>query len=347
MQIDLRSDAATLPSAAMRGAMAEAPVGDDRHGEDPTVNGLQEYTAELLGKEAALFVASGTMANQIALKVLTRPSDGVAVGKDSHIACHELGAAAANAGVQFTPLGETGLFNAQDLRTRFEKRNKAFEPPITLVVVENTHNMSGGRVFPAQDCSRIGALANELGISSYMDGARLMNAAVYSGVSAATFAEQFDMVGLSLSKGLGAPVGSVLAGSSDHIALAVRWRRILGGAMCQAGIIAAGGLYALQHNVERLEEDHRHAKLIAEKLAQSPHLEIDPQSICTNIVLFQLNTSTLTASALVEECKDRGVLIEAFSDRTLRLVTHMDVDAEACRFAADTIALALQSSNSR
>ncbi|MGC2415185.1 MAG: threonine aldolase family protein, partial [Stellaceae bacterium] len=229
--IDLRSDTVTRPSSGMRRAMAEAPVGDDQYGEDPSVNRLQERIAGLLGKEAALFVPSGTMANQIALKLLTRPGDEVLVGHDAHMMWHESGAGAANSGVQFSAIGRGGLFTAPDFRAACKPRGHIVLPPTGLVAVENTHNLGGGVVFPQKDAVEICEAARGAGVASYLDGARLFNASVASGRSLAELARPFELVSVALSKGLGCPVGSVIAGGAAEIARAVRARRMFGGAM--------------------------------------------------------------------------------------------------------------------
>src|SRR5436309_151276 len=268
--IDLRSDTVTRPSPAMRRAMAEAPVGDDQYGEDPSVNRLQDRIAELLGKEAGLFVPSGTMANQIALKLLTRPGDEVILGEDAHMIWHESGAGAANSGVQFTAIGHGGLFTAEDFRAAVKPPGHIVLPPTGLVAIENTHNLGGGVVFPQADAVAVCAAAREAGIASYLDGARLFNAAAASGLSVAELARPVDLVSVALSKGLGCPVGSVLAGDGPTIARAVRARRMFGGAMRQSGILAAAGIYALDHNVARLGDDHANARLIAKRLTGLP-----------------------------------------------------------------------------
>jgi threonine aldolase len=340
-RIDLRSDTVTLPSPAMRRAMAEAPVGDDQYGEDPTVIALQARAAELLGKPAALFLPSGTMANQVALKLLTQPGDDVIVGREPHIVFHEMGASAANAGVQFSQVGSGGHFGPDDIRQAFKPRGHIIYPPSTLVAVENTHNRGGGVVLGAADGAAICETARELGMRTYLDGARLLNAAAALGESAARLAAPFELVSLSLSKGLGAPVGSVLAGPRELIEAAVKVRRRFGGAMRQAGIIAAGGLYALEHNAGRLGEDHANARAIAERVAQHRHVELDLATVQTNIVVFRLRTDGPSAPAIAEACRAEGVLISAFSERMLRLVTHLDVDAAACARAADVIVTAL------
>ena len=273
-RIDLRSDTVTLPSEAMRAAMARAPVGDDQYGEDPSVNALQDRIAGLLGKEAALFLPSGTMANQIGLKLLTRPGDDVIVGEEAHIVWHESGAGAANSGVQFTTVGSGGLFSAADLRAACKPAGHIVFPPTTLVAIENTHNRGGGVVWPQDEVDAICRAARDFGLSSYLDGARLFNAAAASGRSLADLAAPFDVVSVALSKGLGCPVGSVIAGRKADMTRAVRARRMFGGAMRQSGILAAAGLYALDHNMTRLAEDHANARLLAERVAGT-RAEID------------------------------------------------------------------------
>src|SRR5436309_8366581 len=297
--IDLRSDTVTRPSPAMRRAMADAPVGDDQYGEDPSVNRLQERVAERLGKEAALFVPSGTMSNQIALKLLTRPGDEVILGEDAHMIWHEAGAGAANSGVQFTAVGRGGLFSAAEFGAALKQPGHIVLPPTGLAAIENTHNLGGGVVFPQHDAVAICAAAREAGVSSYLDGARLFNAAAASGLSLAVLARPFDLVSVALSKGLGCPVGSVLAGSAEIMARAVRQRRMFGGAMRQSGILAAAGLYALDHNVVRLAEDHANARLLAERLAGLAPVELDLATVQTNILIFHLRPGAPDAAAIV------------------------------------------------
>jgi threonine aldolase len=336
--IDLRSDTVTRPGAAMRRAMAEAPVGDDQYGEDPSVNRLQQRIAELLGKEAALFVPSGTMANQIALKILTRPGDDVVVGEEAHVVWHEAGAAAANSGVQFTIAGQGGLFTAAQLREAAKPRGHIVFPPTTLVAVENTHNRGGGVVFPQSEAEAICAVARDLGLSSYLDGARLWNAAAACGRPPAALAAPFDLVSVALSKGLGCPVGSVLAGRAGDIARAVRARRMFGGAMRQAGILAAAGLYALDHNLDRLAEDHANARLLAERLAPLSGIRLDLATVETNIVIFRTQAPVADAETIVARAQAAGVLVSAFGRRIVRAVTHLDVSGEECRHAAEVLA---------
>ena len=320
-RIDLRSDTVTLPSPAMRQAMAAAPVGDDQYGEDPSVNRLQERIAELLGKEAALFVPSGTMANQIALKILTRPGDDVVVGDEAHIVWHESGAAAANSGVQFTVVGQGGLFTAADLRAAYKPPGHIVFPPTTLVAIENTHNRGGGVVFPQAEAVAICETARELGLASYLDGARLFNAAAASDHSLAELAAPFDFVSVALSKGLGCPVGSLIAGRYAGIVRARRARRMFGGAMRQSGILAAAGLYALDHNFSRLVDDHANARLLAERLAGLRGVRLDLATVQSNIVIFRMEESAPDAATIVARAEEAGVRVSAFGERTVRAVT--------------------------
>jgi threonine aldolase len=340
--IDLRSDTVTRPSPAMRRAMAEAPVGDDQYGEDPSVNRLQQRIAALLGKEAGLFVPSGTMANQIALKVLTRPGDEVILGQDAHMMWHESGAGAANSGVLFTPIGDGGRFPAADFRATLKPPGHIVLPPTGLVAIENTHNLGGGVVFPQADAVGVCTAAREAGIASYLDGARLFNAAAATGLSLAELARPFDLVSVALSKGLGCPVGSVLAGDSATIVRAVRARRMFGGAMRQSGILAAAGLYALDHNVARLREDHANARLIAGRLAGLAGIVLDLATVQTNIVIFRLGAGLPDAAAVAARAREAGVLVSALGPRIVRAVTHLDVSAEQCRDAADRLAAIIE-----
>jgi threonine aldolase len=336
--IDLRSDTVIRPSPAMRRAMAEAPVGDDQYGEDPSVNLLQERIAGLLGKAAALFVPSGTMANQIALKVMARPGDDVIVAEHAHMMWHEAGAAAANSGVQFTTIGKGGCFSAGEFRAAVKPRGHIVLPPTSLVAIENTHNMGSGIVFPQADAVAICAAAHEAGIACYLDGARLFNAAVAGSLSLAELAQPFDLVSVALSKGLGCPVGSVLAGDKAAIAQAITARRRFGGAMRQSGVLAAAGLYALDHNVARLADDHANARVIAERIAGLPGIRLDLATVQSNIVIWEMTPDAPDAVALVAKAKAVGVLISALGARTVRAVTHMDVNREQCQRAGDALA---------
>src|SRR5256886_8867655 len=297
--IDLRSNTATRPSQKMRAAIAAAPVGDDQYGEDPTVNLLQEKIAALLGKEAALWLPSGTMANQVALRALTRPGDDVIVSRESHAVWHETGAAGANAGVQFTEIGARGTFTVEEFLAAHKPPGHVIYPPTTLVEIENTQNRAGGVIFPQDEAERICGAARGHGVFSFLDGARLWNAAVASGRSPAELAAPFDLASVALSKGLGAPGGSLLAGSRELIGRAVRYRRMLGGAMRQVGSFAAAGRYALEHNVARLADDHANARKIAERLASSKRIDIDLPGVQTNILVFTLAAGGARGAARV------------------------------------------------
>ena len=335
--IDLRSDTVTRPSAAMREAIAAAPVGDDQFGEDPSVNELQAHVASLLGKEAALWVATGTMANQVALRALTRPGDDVIVSHESHAVWHETGASAANAGVQFTPIGTRGTFTRAEFVAAVKPRGHLLYPPTTLVEIENTHNRAGGVVFPQVEAVRVCDAARELGIASFLDGARLWNAAVAVGRPVAELAAPFDLVSVCLSKGLGAPGGSLLAGTAEAIEHCVRYRRMFGGAMRQAGHFAAAGLYALDHHLSRLAEDHAHAQLLGQRIARSARVEVDLATVQTNILVFRLAPGAPDAAAVVARASDRGLLLFAFGPRTVRAVTHLDVSRAECERAAEIL----------
>jgi threonine aldolase len=340
--IDLRSDTVTRPSPQMRQAMAAATVGDDQYGEDPSVNLLQERIAALLEKEAALFVPSGTMANQIALKLLTRPGDDVIVGQNAHMMWLEAGAAAANSGVQFSSAGAGGAFTVDEFRQAVKPRGHIVFPPTGLVAIENTHNLGGGIVFPQEDAIAICCAARDEGIDCYLDGARLFNAGAASRLSLAELARPFDLVSVALSKGLGCPVGSVLAGGKAQIARAVTARRRFGGAMRQSGILAAAGLYALDHNVARLGEDHANARQIAERLAGIAGVALDLATVQTNIVIFRLGEGLPDAATITARAKEAGILVSALGPRTVRAVTHLDVSRADCERAADRLAAIIE-----
>lgn len=336
--IDLRSDTVTRPTDAMRRALASAPVGDDQFGEDPSINELQERCAALLGKESGLWLPSGTMANQVALQVLTRPGDDVVVSRQSHAVWHEAGASAANAGVQMTEIGQKGSFTAEEFLAARKPRGHPLFPPTTLVEIENTHNRAGGVVVTLTEASEVCAAARELDIATYLDGSRLWNASVATGQSVGELSGPFDVVSVSFSKGLGAPGGALLAGPRDVITRAIRSRRMLGGAMRQVGIFGAAALYALDHHVERLADDHINAGLIAGHLASLPQVDLDITSVQTNIVIFNLRQEAITAAAFVEAARLRGVLVVAFGPRTVRAVTHLDVTRDECSRAGAILA---------
>jgi threonine aldolase len=336
--IDLRSDTVTKPTDAMRAAMAAAPVGDDQFGEDPTVNALQERVSALLGKEAALWVPSGTMANQVALRVLTRPGDTVLVSRESHAVWSEMGGGGMNAGVQFTEIGSRGAFTAADMLAARVPRGHVITPATTLVEIENTHNRAGGVVFPHDEAARVCAAARDHGMASYLDGARLWNAEVATGIAAATLAAPFDLVSVAFSKGLGAPGGSMLAGSRELIAHAVRHRRIFGGAMRQVGIFAAAAAFALDRHGGQLATDHANAAALARRLVSSSRVVLDLATVQTNIVVFRVNDDAPDAATVVSRARARGVLLFAFGPRTLRAVTHLDVTREECERAGTILA---------
>jgi threonine aldolase len=321
----------------MRAAIASASVGDDQYGEDPTTNELQQRVAALLNKDAALWLPSGTMANQVALRLLTQRGDDVIVSREAHAVWHETGGSAANAGVQFTDVGAQGVFTAEDFVAAIKPRGHPIYPPTTLVEIENTHNRAGGVIFPQAEAVRICAAARERSIATFLDGARLWNVAVATRQSLGQLAAPFDLVAVSLSKGLGAPGGSLLAGGRDLIERAVRQRRMLGGAMRQVGIMAAAGLHALEHHMARLADDHVNARRIGERLKQSQRVQLDLASVQTNIIVFSLAPDGPDAATVVARARDRGVLIFAFGARTIRAVTHLDVTREQCDRAAQIL----------
>jgi threonine aldolase len=335
--IDLRSDTVTRPTDAMRAAMAAAPVGDDQYGEDPSTNHLQERCAALLGKEAALWMPSGTMSNQVALRVLARPGDEVIASREAHASWHEAGGAAANAGVQMVEVGCGGLFTREDFEAAIKPQGLPVFAPSTVVQVENTHNRGGGLVFPQAEAVRICSAARERGIASFLDGARLWNAAIASGRSEAELAAPFDLVSVAFSKGLGAPGGSLLAGSRQLIQRANRHRRMLGGAMRQNGIFAAAALHALEHHRARLADDHANARALAEAIAGAPGVELDRATVQTNIVIFRLAPGAMDAATLVARAREQGVLVSAFAARTVRAVTHLDVSAAQALRAGEVL----------
>jgi threonine aldolase len=322
----------------MRAAMASARVGDDQFGEDPSTNQLQDRVAHLLGKEAALWLPTGTMANQVALLVLTNPGDDVVVGRKAHAVWSEAGASAANAGVQFTEVGTLGTFTAAEFLRARKPRGHLIMPGTTLVEIENTHNRGGGIVFEQAEVERICAAARTHDVETFLDGARIWNASVASGATPATLAQPFSLVSVAFSKGLGAPGGSLLAGPSDIIGRAVRARRRLGGAMRQTGIFAAAALYALDHHLACLADDHANARRMGARLADSPAIDLDLSTVQTNIVMFHLRENAPDAETVVTRARERGVLVIAFGSRTVRAVTHYDVSSAACDEAADILA---------
>lgn len=333
--IDLRSDTVTRPTPAMREAMARAEVGDDVYGEDPSVNRLQAEAARITGMAGALFVPSGTMANQLALRLWTRHGDVALVGARSHLQLYESGGAAALSGVQLEAVGCGGLFDADDIAAALPPQD-VHRAPVSLVCVENTHNVSGGRVFPQTRIERVAQLARERGLRLHLDGARLFNAAVATGMSPAALCAPFDSVAFCLSKGLGAPVGSLLCADAAAVARARRFRKMLGAGMRQAGVIAAAGLHALAHHVDRLADDHRHAQLLAQGL-EKLGLAVDPPPE-TNMVFFRVPD----VRRFVRETRARDVWIDPIDEPgRLRAVTHLDVTRDDVDDALRRIAEAL------
>ena len=303
-----------------------------------------DFATQLLKKEAALWLPSGTMANQVALRLLTQRGDDVIVSREAHAVWHETGGSAANAGVQFTDVGARGVFTAEEFVAAIKPRGHPIYPPTTLVEIENTHNRAGGVIFAQAEAVRVCAAARERSIATFLDGARLWNVAVATKQSPAELAAPFDLVALSLSKGLGAPGGSMLAGGRDLIERAVRQRRMLGGAMRQVGIMAAAGLHALDHHMQRLADDHANARRIGERLAQSPRVRLDLATVQTNIIVFSLSPDAPDAATVVARARERGVLVFAFGVRTVRAVTHLDVSREQCERAGQVLVEVIEGS---
>jgi len=328
----------------MREVMASSEVGDDVYREDPTVSRLEARVAELLGKEHALFVPSGTMANQIALLLHTRPGDEVIIAEGTHCAVFESGAAAALSGVQFSVAGSGGRIRVDELE-RAVQPDAYWLPRSRLVVLENTHNRSGGKLFPLPELEAVSDAARERGLGVHLDGARLWNASVASGVPLARYARAADTVSVCFSKGLGAPVGSALVLSREHYPRALRLRRMLGGAMRQSGVLASAALFALEHNLERLAEDHSNAQALARGLTGVPGARVDPGAVESNIVNIEL--SGPSAENVIAAARNRGVLLGSIARNTLRAVTHLDVSRADCLVAAEALALAIEEAKPR
>src|SRR5437764_167888 len=336
-QIDLRSDTVTRPSAAMRQAMANAEVGDDVIDIDPTCDRLQRLTAEILGKEAALFMPSGSMTNQVGVRIHCKPGDEFICEAGCHIYNYEQGAFAQLSGVVAkTVEGKAGVLHVDQLRGLMRPENDHLVRT-RLVCLENTHNRGAGKIQPHENVVSICDWAQESGLRRHLDGARLWNAAAATGIAEAQWAKHFDTVSVCFSKGLGAPVGSALAGPKDLIKEARRHRKLFGGAMRQAGIIAAGALYALQHNRGRLTQDHANAQIIAEAVRAAEGLSLSPDTVETNIVIFRVEPKLGSAAEFAAELKSQGVLSLAIGPQQVRLVTHLDVSEAQCRQAAKTI----------
>ena len=345
--VDLRSDTVTRPSVGMRRAMAEAEVGDDVFGDDPTVNRLQERVASLLGKEAAVYVPSGSMANQTAIRAQTQPGDEIIAHADSHIYHYEAGAPAGLSGCSLRLVtGDRGLFRATDVRAAIRPKDSHF-PQSALIGVENTHNRGGGSIWPVEWIAEIRQVADEAGLRMHLDGARLMNACVATGRSPSEYTRHADTVSICFSKGLGAPVGSAVAGTAETIRRVHRFRKMFGGGMRQAGVIAAAALYALEHNIDRLAEDHANARRLATALADMPGVSIVPDLVETNIVYFEMDEALGSAQSFCETLREAGVWTLPVAPQRVRAVTHLDVSRDDIEHAISVLHSILKSKRPR
>ncbi|MFC2085566.1 threonine aldolase family protein [Bacteroidota bacterium] len=325
--IDLRSDTVTKPSKEMRKAMSEAEVGDDVYKEDPTVNELQEYAAGVLGKESSLFVPSGLMGNQICLNILTRPGDEIICERSAHIFEYESGTPAKLSGIQLNLIdGSKGVIYPDQVEKLIRPESAYYMPRTRLIEVENTHNCSGGTIFPIDVIMDLRNLADKYNLLMHLDGARLWNASVATSIPIHEYTKNFDTVSCCLSKGLGAPIGSIIAGTKDLMNEAFRVRKAIGGGMRQVGVIAAAGLYALKNNISRLHEDHDKAKIIAFHLAEIEEVEIDLDRVQTNIVIFK--PKIMSVEKVLSKCREQGLLLGPGGVDVIRLVTHLDVSYE-------------------
>jgi threonine aldolase len=334
--IDLRSDTVTRPTPGMRAAMHAAEVGDDVFDDDPTVHLLQDRVAAMLGKEAALFVPSGTMSNQICIKAHTQPGDELLCEATSHVYLFEAGGPAVHSGVTCRTLeGDYGILDLSQLEDKIRDDNEHMVRT-RLVCLENTHNCGGGRVYPLKKIQAISAWAHQHGLRMHLDGARLWNAIVASGISAAEWAAPFDSVSVCFSKGLGTPVGSALAGTREFVKRGRRIRKLFGGAMRQVGILAAAALYALDHHLDRLAEDHKNARVLAQAIADIPGLRLDPPEVETNLVWVQADPDLGTAHEIAAALRARGVLVHIAGPHTFRACTHLDISAAQALRAAET-----------
>ena len=324
--IDLRSDTGTRPSKAMLEAMMDARVGDDVFEEDETVNLLQEKCAAITGKEDALFVTSGVMGNQLAIKCHTLPGDEVIVESESHILNYETGSPAVISNVQLLPVrGDMGIITSEDIR-KYVRTSEYYFPVTRLICVENTHNRAGGVIQPFEVIKDISDFGERNRIKLHLDGARIFNAQAETGISVKEYAGYFDSITFCFSKGLGCPVGSILCGSKEFIEMARKWRKILGGGMRQVGILAAAGIYALDNNVDRLKDDHRKAKYFAEQISKLDGIKVDMRSVQTNILIF--SSSKIPKNDLINKLKEKGVIISSGSYDNLRVVFHLDVSED-------------------
>jgi threonine aldolase len=335
--VDLRSDTVTRPSSAMRRAMAEAAVGDDVYGEDPTVNRLEQRAAEIFAREAAIFVPSGTMGNQIAIKIHTRPGQEIICEERAHIFNYEMAMLAHFSGCIARPIyAEDGLLTWSEIKKRISPKIY-YRAATGLISLENTHNMAGGTVYPAELADEICDQAHEMGLPVHLDGARIFNAAVALNKPVHVITKKFDSVMFCLSKGLGAPVGSLLVGSRNFIEQARVYRKALGGGMRQAGVLAAAGLIALEQGPLRLDEDHRNAKFLAEGLASIRGISMVPAKVKTNILVFDISGTGMSSDEMTRELAARNILAAGISAHAVRLVTHVDVDGAACARALEVV----------
>jgi threonine aldolase len=335
--IDLRSDTVTKPTPAMRAAMQAAEVGDDVFDDDPTVHRLQERVADLLGKEAALFVPSGTMSNQICVRVHTQPGDELLCETTCHIYLFEAGGPAVHSGVTCRTIdGDYGILDLRQLEDKIRPDNEHYVRT-RLVCLENTHNCGGGRIYPQSKVEAISAWAHANGLAMHLDGARLWNAIVASGTPAKQLAAPFDTISVCFSKGLGAPIGSALAGTKEFVARARRIRKLFGGGMRQVGILAAAALYALDHHVERLADDHKNARVLAEAVADCPGLRLTPPEVETNLVWVQVDPTLGTARDISTALREKGIMVHAAGPQLFRACTHLDVSASQAMRAAEVI----------
>ena len=342
LRVDLYSDTQSRPTAEMRRFMVEAEVGDEQRGEDPTVMRLCAMVAELLGKDEAVFLPSGTMCNEIAYRVHCEPGDEIIVDKTGHALHFETGGPAALAGAMARPLdGDHGIFTADQVKAAIRHPGR-HDPRSRLLSVENTSNLGGGTVWPMDSIRQVTAVARDAGLSCHLDGARLMNAVVASGIPAREYAAPFDSAWICLTKGLGAPVGAVLAGSAEFVDRAWRFKHQFGGAMRQAGLIAAAGIYALENHVERLAQDHANARHFAELIAAIPGIRVDLDSVQTNMIYFDTGDSGVSAPEVRERLRALGVRIGDIDDTVMRAVTHIDVDRQGVEDAADALRKAVE-----
>ena len=342
MAIDLRSDTVTRPSAGMRDVIAAAPVGDDVYGDDPTVNSLEERVAAMFGKEAGVFTPTGSLANQLAIRMLVNPGEELIAETNSHIVRAELGAAAVFSGITTRTWPAThGLLKAADALEIARPNSGPYLVSTVAIAVENTHNFGGGTVQPLDQIQALRKGADEMGLALHLDGARIWNAHVASGVGFAEYGKYFDTVSVCLSKGLGAPIGSIMLSTKEHVAKARVWRKRYGAGMRQVGLLAAAAHFAIDNNIERLADDHRRAKEIAVAIAAIDSSLIDPATVQTNIVGLDLAHLSISAAELATRCREKGLWISALGPKYARLVTHLDFDDAQCAEAIEILKVAL------